>query len=324
MITLSVPDARFIPLLGDLGEGVRVVVWDMAADAPAGEAENITIAAVPYYVGGATLLRRTHALPHLRVLQIPSAGFEHAVAHTPPGVTLANAKGVHDAGTSELAVALALAVLRGIDDAARDMTTATWRWRELISLADRRCLVVGYGSIGAAIGRRLEAFEAIVTAFASSTRTGSDGRVIHGPQDLARLLPEAEVVFLATPLSAVTERMVDAAFLAAMPDGALLVNIGRGRVVDTDALLAEVASGRLRAALDVVDPEPLPPGHQLWSTPGVLLTPHIGGAVRAADRRFAALLRRQVDALRDGREPENVVAVGPDVSGPGGEVSFAD
>lgn len=322
MITLSVPDERFIPLLGDLGPDVRVVVWDLHGDAPEAEREAITIVAVPYYEGGGTLLRRTHVLPNLRLLQIPSAGYEHAIEHTPEGVPLANARGVHDAGTSEMAIGLAIAVLRGIDDAARDMETATWRWRELTSLADRRCLIVGYGSIGKAIGRRLDAMEAEVTAVARTPRTEADGRVVHGTEELTSLLARAEIVFVVTPHTVETDRLVGPGFLAAMPNGALLVNVGRGKVVDTEALLAEVSSGRLRAALDVTDPEPLPPEHPLWRTPGVLITPHLGGAVRAADPRFAALLRRQVEALREGREPENVVAVGPTTDGPSGEVTF--
>ncbi len=323
MITLSVPYERFVPLLGDLGPDARVVVWDMEADAPAAEREAITIVAVPYYKGTEAIFRRTHALPNLRLLQIPSAGYEHALAHVPPRVALANGRGVHDAGTSEMAIGLALAVLRGIDDAARDMETATWRWRELTSLADRRCLIVGYGSIGAALGRRLDAMEAEVTAVARTARTAPDGRVVHAVSELPALLPQAEVVFVVTPLSEETVQLIDVGFLAAMPDGALLVNVGRGRVVDTEALLAEVASGRLRAALDVTEPEPLPPDHPLWRTAGVLVTPHLGGAVRAADRRFAALLHRQVEALLADREPENVVAIGPEASGPGGEVTFA-
>ena len=324
MITLSVPDERFVPLLGDLGDDVTVVVWDMEDEAPAEIRNAITIAAVPYYKGGATLLKRAHALPNLKLLQIPSAGFEHAVAHTPPGVALANGRGVHDAGTSEMAIALALAVLRGIDDAARDMTTGTWRWRELTSLADRRCLIVGYGSIGAAIARRLDAMEAEVTAVARTARTAEDGRVVHAAAELPGLLGKAEVVFVVTPMTDETYHLVDKAFLAAMPNGSLLVNVGRGRVVDTEALLLAVTSRRLRAALDVTAPEPLPPHHPLWRAPGVLVTPHLGGAVRAADRRFAALLRRQVEAVRDGRQPENVVAIGPRADGPGGRVSFAN
>lgn len=322
MITLSVPDERFVPLLGDLGSDARVIVWDMEDDAPALEREAITIVAVPYYKGGGAMLRRTHLLPNLRLLQLPSAGYEHAIEHTPPAVPLANARGVHDAGTSEMAIGLALAVLRGIDDAVRDMVTGTWRWRELTSLADRRCLIVGYGSIGRAIARRLEAMEAEVTAVSRVARTETDGRVVHGADELPTLLGTAEIVFVVTPLTESTFRLVDARFLAALPDGALLINVGRGKVVDHEALLKETASGRLRAALDVTDPEPLPPDHPLWRTPGVLITPHLAGAVRAVDARFAALLRRQVEAIREDREPENVVSVGPDADGPGGEVAF--
>jgi phosphoglycerate dehydrogenase-like enzyme len=321
LCTVTVPYERFIPMLGDLGPDTRVLVWDMQVDAPEDERDAITVVAVPYYQASATLLRRTHRLENLRLLQLPSAGYEHAIEHTPAGVTLANARGVHDAGTSEFAIGLALAVLRGIDDAARDMQTATWRWRELTSLADRRCLIVGYGSIGAAIGRRLDAMEAEVTAVARTARTALDGRTVAGVEALPSLLATAEVVFVVTPLNDQTDRLVNRNFLASMADGALLVNIGRGKVVDTDALLSEVASGRLRAAIDVTDPEPLPPEHQLWRTPGVLITPHLGGAVRAVDTRFVALLRRQVEGLLAGRELENVVAIGSGANGIEGEAA---
>jgi phosphoglycerate dehydrogenase-like enzyme len=131
---------------------------------------------------------------------------------------------------------------------------------------------------------------------------------VHGVADLPRLLPGADVVVLTVPLTDATRGLVDAAFLARMPDGALLVNVARGKVVDTDALLAELTSGRLRAALDVTDPEPLPADHPLWSAPGLILTPHEGGNTTATPRRMVALVQAQLDRLVAGDEPVNVVA----------------
>jgi phosphoglycerate dehydrogenase-like enzyme len=107
-----------------------------------------------------------------------------------------------------------------------------------------------------------------------------------------------------------TRGLVDKDFLAAMPDGALLVNGARGPVADTDALLAELRSGRLRAAVDVTDPEPLPAGHPLWEAPGLLLTPHVGGSVPAAMRRAFRVMREQLAYYARGEEPPNVVRDG--------------
>ncbi len=130
---------------------------------------------------------------------------------------------------------------------------------------------------------------------------------MHAMGELPDLLPTVDAVVVIVPLTPSTAGLVDAQFLAALPDGALLVNMARGKVVDTDALLAELGSGRLRAALDVTDPEPLPADHPLWDAPNLVITPHVGGFTDATDPRFAALLRRQLTELAAGREPINVV-----------------
>jgi phosphoglycerate dehydrogenase-like enzyme len=109
------------------------------------------------------------------------------------------------------------------------------------------------------------------------------------------------------PLNASTTRLVDGAFLAALPDGALVVNVARGPVADTEAILAEATSGRLRFALDVTDPEPLPDGHPLFAMPNVLVSPHVGGATSAMMPRMARLLRDQIERMARGDEPRNVV-----------------
>ena len=177
---------------------------------------------------------------------------------------------MHAAATAEMAVALTLGSLRGIDDAARDMVSRTWNHRRRRSLADRRVLIVGVGGIGTEICRRLEPFEVEITRVGSRARTDDHGRV-HGADELPKLLPHAEVVILITPLTDSTHHLVDAEFLAQLPDNALVVNVARGPVIDTDALVEELRSGRLHAALDVVDPEPLPENHPLWGTPNTCL-----------------------------------------------------
>ena len=313
MLAVSVPTQEIADALGDVGAGVRVVVWDPnEEDAPPDHADEVALVCIPHYTGGARLYGRIAALPNVRVIQIPSAGYEHALPFVPQGVALANARGVHDTRTAEFAIALALASQRLLDTFIRAQDRGEWAPEYFTpSLADRRALIVGYGSIGAAIGARLRALEVEVRGVARSARTAPDGTAVHAASDLPALLPEAEVVFLVTPHDATTDKLADAAFFAAMPDGALFVNMGRGACADTDALVAECASGRLRAALDVIDPEPLPAGHPAWTTPGMIIAPHVGGAAPLTDRRYFALVRAQVAALAAGREPLNVVARGP-------------
>jgi phosphoglycerate dehydrogenase-like enzyme len=241
-------------------------------------------------------------LPALRVLQTQTAGVETIEDQVPAAVTLCNARGVHDASTAELAVALILASLRGVPDFVRQAETGRWHREIRPALADRRVLVIGHGSIGAALERRLDGFDCEVVRVARRARAG-----VHAWQQLPGLLPDADVVVLLVPLTDETRRLVDSAFLARMHDGALLVNMARGAVVDTDALLAECASGRLTAALDVTDPEPLPPDHPLWRTPGVLISPHVGGASTAMEPRVVALIHEQLRRFAAGEPLLNVV-----------------
>ena len=233
-------------------------------------------------------------MPNLRVVQTLTAGVDNVLAALPEGVTLCNAAGVHDASTAELAVGLTIASLRHLDDFARAMPEGRWLYDRHEALADKRVLIVGFGSIGRAIARRLDGFECEVTAVARTART-VDGIDVHArSRNCPACCPDADVVILIVPLTSETRRMVDADFLARMPDGALLVNVSRGPVVDTDALLAECASGRLRAALDVTDPEPLPADHPLWRTPGVLISPHVGGNTSAFLPRARRLVAAQL------------------------------
>lgn len=311
MLTATVPDDDLLGRLADLArdraDDLRLVRWDLTEPLDPAVAADVDLVVVPHYFvrpGGFDVLRD---LPRLRYVQLPSAGYEHARPHLPSGVVLCNGRGVHDAGTAELAVGLTLAVQRDLPGAVRAMAEGRWANPFGPSLADRRVLVVGQGSVGQAIVARFRPFEVEVVRVASSARDDADGHV-HGVDELPDLLPHADVVVLAIPLSRASYHLLDAAALARMRDGALLVNVARGKVVDTDALLAELRSGRLRAALDVTDPEPLPPDHPLWHAPNVLVTAHQGGNTDATAPRVAALVRRQLEALLAGRPPVNEVA----------------
>jgi phosphoglycerate dehydrogenase-like enzyme len=242
------------------------------------------------------------ALPRLRLVQLLSAGAEQFAGRLPEGVLLCNARGAHTPATAEWAVTALLAAQRGIPEFVRRQDEGRWARSTQRSVVGARVLVVGAGDIGRAIGRMLAGFDAEVTYVA---RTARDG--VRGTEELPQLLPQADVVVLIVPVTDATRGLADARFLAAMKDGALLVNAARGVVVDTDALLAELTSGRLRAALDVTDPEPLPEGHPLWSAPGVLITPHVAGDVPGTNERAAATVTAQLRRVLDGEPLANVV-----------------
>lgn len=294
-------------MLGELPDDVEVVVWDGTGERPAGAQ------AIQLFVGryDAAPPRREvlAALPELAVVQLVSAGVEPWLDVVPDGVTLCNGRGVHGATTAELAVAGMLAVLRDLPRFAAAQRAQRWdRSREAAqtdTVADGRVLVVGAGDIGERIAAVVRILDAQVTMVARAARDG-----VHAFEELPGLLADHDVVVLAAPHTPQTHRMVDARFLAAMPDGALLVNIARGQLVDTDALVAELSSRRLRAFLDVTDPEPLPDGHPLWDAPNLLLTPHVGGGTRGWEERAYRLVREQVLRLHSGAQLHNRVEHG--------------
>jgi phosphoglycerate dehydrogenase-like enzyme len=284
-------------------EGVEIDVWHSGLPLPASHADVQLY--VPEYMGPPAALEVLASLPSLEVVQTLTAGVDDVLPHLPHGVTLCNARGVHDASTAELVVGLIIASLRGLPDFVRAQPQGQWVHDRYRSLADRTVLLVGYGSVGKAVARRLEGFEIELVPVASTARPG-----VAGVDELPGLLLAADVVILTVPLTDRTRRMVDARFLARMPDGALLVNAARGPVVDTEALVAEVSSGRLLAALDVTDPEPLPPDHPLWTAPGVLISPHVGGHTSAYLPRARALVGAQLQRFARGAALENVVVAG--------------
>lgn len=288
--------------LGEVPDGLRyeVVLPEKGIPLPASAVE------VAYYVQpyrfsvlDNEVIRQ---LPRLQVVQTLTAGVEHVVGYVPEGVTLCNGRGIHDDSTAELALTLILASLRGIPEFVRSQDRAEWRplWRP--ALADKRVMILGYGQIGAAIEDRLTPFQVEVVRVARSARAG-----VHAIDELPELLPDIDVVVVVVPSTPATRGLVDATFLAAMKDGALLVNVARGVVVDTDALADALESGRIAAALDVVDPEPLPADHRLWRAPHLLISPHTGGASSAMWPRAHRLVREQLQRFAAGRPLANVI-----------------
>ncbi|GHB49440.1 dehydrogenase [Streptomyces xanthochromogenes] len=284
-------------------------VWDGGPDFPADPADCVFYV-VPYMKPSETSVRPLPAMTGVQVVQTLTAGIDHVqpgIGLLPPGVRLCNARGVHEASTAELAVTLVLASLRGIPGFVRGQERQEWRSGFYPALADKSVLIVGYGSIGAAVEDRLAPFEcARVARVARSSRATERGPV-HALVELPALLPEADVVIVCTPLTEQTKGLVDAEFLARLKDGALLVNVARGPVVDTKALLAELESGRIHAALDVTDPEPLPAGHPLWHARNVLISPHVGGSSSAFLPRAKRLLVAQLTRFAAQEPLDNVV-----------------
>jgi len=254
------------------------------------------------------LLARPSGTGRLQVIQTLSAGVDWLVGHVPPHITVCNARGAFDAPLAEWVVGAILAMERGLLQSRDLEITRTWTPFEPAEVAGRRVVILGFGSIGSAIAARLEPFGVEVIGVARSPREGGDGReAALGLDSLDELLPTAQVLVNMLPLSTETTGLLDARRLALLPDDALVVNGGRGRTIDAIALLRELDAGRLRAVLDVTDPEPLPPESPLWSIPNVLISPHIAGDSAEATVRTFKIAGDQIRRFAAGQELLNQV-----------------
>src|SRR4051794_40726280 len=240
-------------------------------------------------------------LPKLRLVQTLSAGVEQWEGRLPDGVLLSNARGAHGGATAEWAITALLAVYREIPGFVTSQQAARWEPHTPDTLAGKSVLVLGAGDLATEFRRRAEPFDATVEVVGRSARDG-----VHGIDALDDLLPAADAVIVMLPVTEATRGVVGRERLALMPDGAVLVNAGRGPLVDTDGLVAELTAGRLRAALDVTDPEPLPQGHPLWTARGLLLTPHVAGSTRGFEQRAWRVAADQLAQFAAGREPDNL------------------
>ncbi|MCW2529652.1 MAG: D-isomer specific 2-hydroxyacid dehydrogenase NAD-binding [Pseudonocardiales bacterium] len=290
--------------LSDQAE-VEVIVWDGQGQPP-DRMEEIQFWVPPF---GWNVIEELpgilSAMPALEVIQVTSAGYDQFEGRLPPHVRLCNGRGIHGGSTSEWVLAVTLASLREIPRFVRAADDRRWDYHSTDELAGKRVLIIGAGDLGQQTARRLRAFDAEPVLVA---RTARDD--IHALSELPELLPSADVVVLVVPKTDETTGLVNAEFLARLRDGALVVNAARGPVVDTAALLAELQSGRLHAALDVTDPEPLPTDHPLWSAPNLLITPHVGGSVFGYAARARRLVAEQIARFATGEELINVVIDG--------------
>jgi phosphoglycerate dehydrogenase-like enzyme len=299
-VLIWVPTEPVAQALADLdGATVEVLAPD-SASLPA-SANQVEFYVPPFFPAPEAVVAMDQ-MPKLRVVQTMTAGFDRVRPHVPAGAVLCNARGVHDASTAEWVVGVAIAALRQFPYFATEQAAGRWSYRFTDCLAGKSVLIVGYGSIGQAVERRLAGFDVQVQRVARSARDG-----VSPVSDLPGLLPTADVVILLAPVTSATVGMVDATFLAAMKDGALLINAARGVLVVTDDLVAEVSSGRLSAAMDVTDPEPLPPGHPLWSLPNVLITPHVGASTPYSGMMAVRFVKEQAERYLAGQPLANVI-----------------
>lgn len=260
---------------------------------------------VPTYMGGRPALELTKKMPNLKILQMPNAGFDDALEFVRDGMTLCNGRSIHDDSTAELAVGLTIASLRGFADFVRNQDKSSWVHVRNQSINDKRVGIIGFGSIGSTIAKMLSGFSVEVIPF---TQSGRDNTI--AISNLDKHLPTLDVVILILPLTAESKHLFNAQRLALMKDGALLVNVARGPIVDTNALVKELNSGRITAALDVTDPEPLPSDHPLWRAKGVLISPHVGGNTSAFEKRARRLIESQLQLLAEGKSLNNVIVAG--------------
>jgi phosphoglycerate dehydrogenase-like enzyme len=253
-------------------------------------------------MGGKKVLEPTSAMQNLKFIQLLLAGYEDAIPFMRDELTLCNARGVHDFSTSELAVSLILAHYKDHREFAHSQNQGSWNHKTTGSTYGKEIAIIGAGSVAQRLRSMLAPFECKVTMFGQSARDG-----VEAISTVQATVGKFDCVVLLVPLTASTQNLVDAAFLKAMKDGALLVNVARGPVVNTDALCVELASKRLFAALDVTDPEPLTEGHPLWSYENCTVIPHVGGDSTAFEPQARAFLAEQFQRIAQGKQPINII-----------------
>ncbi len=295
---MCVPSESSRDQIEPVPEGVRMLVWDGGDNPPEG-IESTEFVLGGYMAGPEKLFS---AMPEVKVVQLLSAGVERWLPHLPDGVTLCNGRGVHGPATAELAVTGILAIIRQLPMFLTEQAARRWTEVHTEDLDGKRVLVLGAGDIATHIADALAVFGAEITFVA---RTARDG--VRGIDELSTLLPDTDILAIALPLTEETTGLVDADALAALPDGAIVANVARGAIVDTEALTAQTTAGRLRAFLDVTEPEPLPADHALWQTPNVIITPHVGGGTHGWQRRGYRLVREQIERYVAGETLHNVV-----------------
>ncbi|MFD1044215.1 NAD(P)-dependent oxidoreductase [Kibdelosporangium lantanae] len=302
LVSNETDDQAGIQLLGKI-EGVNVLPYDPNTLELTEEQRGAQIM-MPPFRGSHRALPLLGQLENLQMVQLLSAGADEWIGDTPKHVVLASARGAHGRPISEWVMSAVLALYRQWPALVRFQDEHVWAHRRVDAdtLAGKRVLVVGAGAIGTTVAQRMKAFEASATLVARTAREG-----IRASVDLPELVPGHDIVVIAAPINDETRGLVNKEFLAAMPDGAVLVNVGRGQIVDTDALTAELQTGRLRAALDVTEPEPLPADHPIWACENVIISPHMSRTVPGTNVLCYEVAARQISTYVTGGTPSNLV-----------------
>jgi phosphoglycerate dehydrogenase-like enzyme len=296
------PARDSVELMGGLPAGVTASIWDGSKQIPA-DGPEVEVLVTPLIPGDSALLAEAVATtPRLRFVQSMFAGVDWIEPVLPDHVLLANTGAANAKPVAEWVIAMLLDHLRELPRFASNQRDT--RWHRVLSdtLAYKRVTILGYGPIAQALEAMLATFGASTTVFARTAR--NHVRSIGG---LGEALPTTDILVILTPLTDATRHLVGTDVLAALPDGAIVMNAARGPVVDTDALLRELMNGRIRAILDVTEPEPLPDGHPLWTAPNCTITPHVAGATTRYFDNVYPLVRSQLERLVAGLKPENLV-----------------
>jgi phosphoglycerate dehydrogenase-like enzyme len=319
MLRVGYPASISADLLRDFPEGIELIPVSDKMD------HDVEI---DVWIPDPYATRAMRAWPHLHGVKLVlsmMAGTEWIPGTVGPHVTICNAHGAHNISTAEWTLAAILAMLKYFPLYLDIQKSGIWKRRfeasahyaeitgdtrpfhpevMLEELTGKTVLLVGYGAIGKEIERMLAPFDVKMLRVARSARTAPE---VHAVSELDRLLPEAEVVVLILPSTVETKGLIGRSQLALMRHGTLLVNAARGPIVDPDALVEALHSGRIRAALDVTDPEPLPEGHPLWNCPNLLITPHVGASTPQYSLRALHTAAEELLRYMNGEPLRNVV-----------------
>jgi len=276
-VLLWVPEGTDAQYLSELPDTIEVGYLPQNDRVLSDDAGRVEFLIAPWFRDTDFFADQLRQLTSLKVVQTYSAGVDRLTGIIPPGVTLCNGRGLHDSAVAEWVIGAILAIYNKFGFYYGLQVQGKYKPVSTDTLEGDTVTIFGYGSIGTSVEDRLSGFGVTVQRVARSDRQEPGGKIVHSFKNLADVLPTTNVLVALAPLTAETEQIVDKHLLAQLPDGALVINAGRGKTLDTEALLAELSSGRLRAVLDTTDPEPIPEGHPLWTTPNVFLTQHSSG-----------------------------------------------
>ncbi|MGP9527177.1 2-hydroxyacid dehydrogenase [Glutamicibacter sp. AOP5-A2-18] len=283
--------------------GIEPILWHIDDDPHDAPEADVLVTERPSNPRLRSRVSRIKGLKHVHLLSI---GYEWVLEHLPKQVSLTNSKGAVEDATAEHCLALVLASLRQLPRVGQQQRERQWTRTWTSSLHGSKVVLLGAGGVGSEIRSRLLPFKpAELTSIARTERVHEQGYPVHSFNRLWAILPTADVVIVALPQTPETKQLIDAEFLSAMKNGSLLVNVGRGPLIDTEALVQELQSGRLHAALDVTDPEPLPAHHALWSAPNCIITPHMAGDTDQFIALVSELAVNQVIAFAHGEKLAN-------------------